>query len=206
MKSNKNYIAYALQYVSYLVHNLDEKEWQEIKEIILFGSVARGEAAKNSDIDLFINTFSENKHLEKAISYATKKFYDAEIFRHWKLLGVDNDIKPIVGVLDQWDQLKYSISINGLSLFCRYKTKIEGEQHVLIYWDKVKPESKRVLLSKRLYGYNYRTKTYPSQLKAAQGIKFASNCILVPIGNASKVLAIFKDLGIKHKVIYTNKA
>ena len=58
-------IAYALDFSSFLIQKIREKE--KIKNIILFGSVARDEASEESDVDLFIDINKENKSLENEI-------------------------------------------------------------------------------------------------------------------------------------------
>ena len=47
---NYKLIAYAEDFISFLLEKLN-KESDKIKQIILFGSVARDEDSKNSDID-----------------------------------------------------------------------------------------------------------------------------------------------------------
>ncbi len=58
-------IAYAMDFCSFL---LKSEMANEIKKIILFGSVARGDFDSESDIDIFIDT-----EKEKAVDNAAKK-------------------------------------------------------------------------------------------------------------------------------------
>ncbi len=51
-------IAYALDFSSFLIDTA--KVTDKIKRIMLFGSVARGDFTKESDIDLFIDTDEES--------------------------------------------------------------------------------------------------------------------------------------------------
>ena len=106
------YFGYASQYVSFILHNIDNS----IQEIILFGSAARGEATRSSDIDIFFSVQQENKTITKRVLELTKKFYATEFCRIWKNMGIDNEIKPIVGVIEDWN-LKQSIIANGITLF-----------------------------------------------------------------------------------------
>ena len=118
---------------------------------------------------------------------------------------MENEIKPIVGLLDQWD-LKSSAIANGLVLYGKYQHGIpKGEPHVILYWDKVKPESKRVLLSKKLYGYSYKNKKYPGVFSLAKVIKLSSNCIMVSLTTLQPVANIFKELKIIPRTIYMGK-
>lgn len=202
---NKNRVAYAEQYASFLLYNLDQPYYENIKEIILFGSVSRGEATTESDVDIFINVFKENKRLVEKIEHLTKKFYDTEFFRLWKLLGVENDIKTIVGIVDGWD-LKLSIIANGIILYGKYQQGINnGEPQVILYWNKIKPESRRVLLSKKLYGYSYKNKKYEGIFSLAKATKLSSNCIITPLMTFELVIKIFKELKISYRTIYVGK-
>jgi len=57
-------IAYAMDFASFLIQKI--KNIDNINNIILFGSVAREEADKTSDIDIFIDVVKENAELENA--------------------------------------------------------------------------------------------------------------------------------------------
>ena len=81
---NKSLLAYAIDFVSFLVDNLDEKEMRNIKEILLFGSVSKGKADKKSDIDIFVNIIKHD-NIERIIDRIKKDFYDTEIYKKWKL-------------------------------------------------------------------------------------------------------------------------
>ncbi len=202
---NKDRIAYAGQYASFLLYNLEPQLSEKVKEIILFGSVTRGEATAQSDIDIFINVFKEDQKLVERVKSLTKKFYNTEFFKLWELLGVENDIKTIVGILDEWD-LKPSVIANGLVLYGKYQQGIkEGEPHVILYWDKIRPESKRVLLSKKLYGYSYKTKKYAGIFSWAKALKLSSNCIIVPLTSVDPIIKIFAGLKIPYRTIYVGK-
>ena len=49
-------LGYAMDFASFLIQNL--KNTDKINSIIIFGSVARNDEDKESDIDLFINTLN----------------------------------------------------------------------------------------------------------------------------------------------------
>ncbi|MBI2669390.1 nucleotidyltransferase domain-containing protein [Candidatus Woesearchaeota archaeon] len=201
---NKDFIAYALQYISYVFHNLKREEASAIKEVILFGSVARGEATAESDVDLFFDVYKKNAKLSESVKRLTAQFYESEPYRLWKNLGMDADIKPIVGILQQW-KLQQSIIANGLTLLGKYRAPFtEGKPFVILYWQKIKSQSVRVALSKKLYGYSYLGRKYKGSLEGT-GTKLASNCIMVPVEGAGLFFTIFKDMKIPYKAIYVGK-
>ena len=58
-------ISYALDFASFIVQNL--KELDKVQSIILFGSAARDEAEKDSDVDIFVEVTSNEKNIEKEV-------------------------------------------------------------------------------------------------------------------------------------------
>src|SRR3989338_10287144 len=101
--------AYASYFVAYLLMNL--KDDSNISKIILFGSVARGEARKQSDIDLFVEVKKENKNFEKETKIILDEFYKSREALLFKTKGVDNKINLIIGKIENWPDLKKSIYI-----------------------------------------------------------------------------------------------
>lgn len=201
---NKTLLAYTIDFASFLVDSLEEKDMKNIKEIILFGSVSKGMADKDSDVDIFINIFKKD-NIERKVEKIKNDFYKGEIYKRWKLRGIDNEIKIIVDSLDKWKDLKISIISDGITLYSKYRGYVKGEQKVIIYWDKIDNESKRVLLSKKLYGYNYRKMRYKGLLELTSSEKIGSNCIITNLEDAKKILDIFKEQEITAKTIYVNK-
>lgn len=204
MMKSREIIGYAAQYVSYIIYNLKPAFQEHLKEIILFGSVARGEATASSDVDIFFSVHKDNKVMSKRIAELTTKFYTTEFYRVWKNLGVINELKPIVGVLNRWN-LKQSVIANGITLFGKYKSTItEGSPLVIIYWPPIRNQSKRILLSKRLYGYSYKAKHYQGTL-SENALKLSSNCLAIPLAEAETVLGIFKKMKVPFKSMYVGK-
>lgn len=199
---NKKYVAYASGFVSGLIDGMGEDVLPEIEQIILFGSAARGEATKKSDIDIFINVPSENKMARAGMAIAvqavTEAFYVTTEFRkNWKQRGIENEIKCIVGNLDEWEDLKPSIISDGIILYGKYTGVVKGRSFVVVSWEKVSPETKRVLLSKKLYGYNMNGKRYAGAVEGTQTTKLGSNCIMVPLESSKGILAVFTELGVE---------
>lgn len=201
---NKEMLSYAEQYVSYVINNLEPQLFHQIKEVILFGSVARGEATRASDIDIFFNVSRESKILSRHITTLTEKFTTTEFYRIWKSLGIENDIKPLVDILEGWN-LKQSIIASGITLLGKYKAPIKGGSPlVIIYWQPIKNQSKRVLLSKKLYGYSYKKKRY-SGILTEKALKLSSSCLAVPLEDAGAVFGVFGQLKVPYKSMYVGK-
>jgi predicted nucleotidyltransferase len=84
-------IAYAMDFCSFL---LKSEMANEIKKIILFGSVARGDFDSESDIDIFIDTEKE-KAVDNAAKKRLKAFEKSEIFEKWMLKGLKNSLSNL---------------------------------------------------------------------------------------------------------------
>ena len=120
MKSN-SLKAFAVDFVSFLIQHLDSLEG--IRNIILFGSIARGDFDKDSDIDIFIDTKDKKITTDKIVS----DFYQSQKYlKYWKLLGIENTINCKVGNLDKWE-LKRSIISNGIVLYGKYKAETKNK-------------------------------------------------------------------------------
>jgi len=194
---NNVLIAYALDFASFLI---ERTEANNIKRIILFGSVARDEASSKSDIDIFIDIIEKSN--EKEIKEIKDKFLGSSRYeKYWLLKGIKNEIRPIVGKLDDWKDLKNSIISNGIMLYGKFEEIPEKTTHkTLLSWQNVKPESKRVLLSKRLFGYKKNKKYYAGLIQKYGGEKIGKGLISLPSLNEKVFLRLFKDMGISFKI------
>jgi len=92
MQEKNELISYAMDFASYLIDKIPE-----IDRIILYGSVARGDFDKDSDIDLFIDT---KEKIEKKIIKTLENYEKTSKFKEWKLKSIDNEIHTIIGELD----------------------------------------------------------------------------------------------------------
>jgi len=183
-------IALAMDFSSFLIQKLKEKD--QIKNIILFGSTARGEAGKESDIDIFIDVIKENSKSEKEINKILEGYYKSAKYKnYWKVLGIENEFNLTVGQLNKWKELESSIVSNGLLLFGKFKPSVkDGKHEVLFIWENVRPNSQRVLFNKQLFGYKQGEKFYQGVMQKYDGEKLGKGCIVVPLEHAK----IFQDL------------
>lgn len=190
--------SYALDFVSFLVQNIKDKN--KIKAIILFGSTARDDATKESDIDIFIDT--NDKKLEDEVIKIKEKFFDSVKFKdYWKLLGVKNEINVIAGSLDKW-KLKDSMLGSSIILYQHYSPKLEkGSNKIILSWGNIKPDSKRVMLNKKIFGYNYYGKKYIGLLEKYNGSKIGSNVLLISAEHLNLFLEAFHGFKIPVKML-----
>jgi hypothetical protein len=195
-------VSYAMDFASFLIYSLPEKQRKGIKSIILFGSVARGDHGKESDIDIFIDTV-HGIGIENRIKGLEKDFFESVRYReHWKMLGVENRFRVITGKLEKWPDLRVSIISNGIVLYGRYKGASEKKNlKTLFYWGSLKDETKRVHLDKKLFGFTYKDKSYKGIVHSYGGEKLGPRTILVPTEHHRKVLEIFRKMKIPVKIL-----
>ncbi len=194
-------ISYAIDFVSFLMQNLKNNEKEKIKSIILFGSVARGEAGKDSDVDIFIDIIEDEGKIEKEVNIIQEKFHNSVKFtKYWKLLGIQNEFQIIIGKIDKW-RLKDSMLGNSFILYQAYSPKLkDGINKIILSWDAVKNNSKRVMLNKKLFGYNHYGKLYRGILEIYNGKKLGSNVITIPAEHLNLFLKEFYKFKISVKI------
>ncbi|MFH0876244.1 MAG: nucleotidyltransferase domain-containing protein [archaeon] len=193
-------ISYAMDFVSFLIEKM--KDSSEIKSIILFGSVARQDTDKNSDVDIFIDT---KKDIQKEVGAIKESFLESIKYKkYWKLLGVENNLDIQVGEIKKWD-LERSIISNGIVLYGKYfdRPKTKGSSLFVI---KAKGERKnQIKLWRKLYGYKQKVndKIYKSVglLSNYGGKKLGNGVFLVPIEHTQHVIAFLRKEKTNFEVI-----
>jgi predicted nucleotidyltransferase len=192
MRFQNKLTAYAMDFTSFLIQKTKNKD--EIKNIILFGSVAREEAEKTSDIDIFIDTLKENPKIENEINGILEDFIDSTKYKnYWMPLGIKNEIKLTTGNLNNWKEIKPSIISNGILLYGKFKPEVkEGKHNVFFFWENIKPNSKRVLFNKQIFGYKHKGKFYSGLLQKYEGERLGKGCIVVPLEHSKIFQAFFK--------------
>lgn len=197
---NSDLIAYAMDFASFLVQKIPARE--KISNIILFGSVARGEADKASDVDIFIDVTKETAVLDEHIRHAAKAFKATTKYKnYWKPLGVENEIKPIVGQLRKWKELKPSIVANGIVLYGKFKPDVKEGIHLAFFiWENIKPNAHRVSLNKKLFGHRQGKKFYNGLLQEYGGERIGKGCIAAPLENANIFQQLFRKYNVSVKV------
>lgn len=195
---NKKLLSYAIDFVSFF---LERVGIEKIVRVIVFGSVARGEADSDSDVDLFVETVN-NLNIEKDVEKIKDGFFSSVRFRnYWELKGIKNDIKIIFGKLDKWKDIKNSVISNGFLLYGKYESIPRNAVHKTIFsWEKIKPESKRVLLFKRLFGYKAEKKEYKGLLSKHGGERLSKGSILVPNKYSNIFMKLFKEMKVAVRI------
>ena len=187
--------AYASYFVSFLLNNI--KNNSNIERIILFGSVAKEEETKDSDIDLFIEIKKRTINFEKEIREIENKFYQSRENLLFKTREIENKITIKIGFLKDWKDLYKSIASTGIILYGPYEAKelpTNVKHNIIIYWDKI--EINRGAFLNKIYGFKIKDKYYPGLLKKFTGIKIGKSSIMIPSIYKKEIFELLK----KHKV------
>lgn len=195
--------SYAMDFASFAILKLGA-ESDSVKSVVLFGSVARGDSSPKSDVDIFIDVISDEKELSKKIESITEEFYkSARFLKYWKLLNVNNEIKPVVGKLDEWKDLKKSIIFNGVVLYGRFlESSKRASKKILLLWENIKPQSRRVTINKQVFGYTHYGKKYGGLLSRYKGLKLGKGVIQVPLESYPVFMKLFRKHNIAVKIRY----
>ena len=190
--------AYASYFVSYFLANF--KHLSNLKRIILFGSAAKDEATKESDVDLFIELKKDNKQIRKEIEVILKEFYKSREALLFKTKGIDNKINIIFGELAEWKDLKKSIESTGILLYGNYITgNVEGKKHTILFWDKI--GKNRGAFLNRVYGFRVGNKKYKGLIEIYNGKKLGKSCIIIPIEYREEIFKLLKHYNVNARLM-----
>lgn len=190
---SKELIAYASAFVSFILPKI------HVKEIILFGSVSRGEVGEESDIDLFFNVDKDENETEKIIKDELKKFYNSRIAEVWNLKGMRNEISVHVGKLEEW-KLKRSIISEGISLYGKYKETPKGMKGFILFQiEPIRDIAKRNKIIRMLFGRKEKNYNFEGILKDFGGKKLSASSFIILKEYADKVINIFNKEKIRYR-------
>ncbi|MBS3078866.1 nucleotidyltransferase domain-containing protein [Candidatus Pacearchaeota archaeon] len=191
----ENLKSYASYFVAYLINNLQNEK--EIERIVLFGSVAKNQENKESDVDIFIEVKKKSNKFENDIKRILEKFYKSREALLFKARGIDNKINLKIGKLEEWKDLQRSISSEGIVLYGRYesgKLPSDVKHFIIIFWDKI--EKNRGAFLNKIYGFKIKDKSYEGLLSKFTGKKLGKSCIMIPIQNKVDIFKLIRE----HKV------
>ncbi|MCK5149585.1 nucleotidyltransferase domain-containing protein [Candidatus Pacearchaeota archaeon] len=193
MKRN-NLISYAMEFAGFLVRKID------IRKIILYGSVARGDFDSDSDIDLFVDI---DKKKNKKIQVLQEEFYKTENAKKWRLKGVKNEFSIIAGDIEseEWKDLKRAIINTGILLYGKYRANAEKNYSYSVFvFENIKPDKKRIGVFRKLFGFKLNKQNYLGLVQQLNGIKLGKSAILIPLESVKKIKDYFNEKKVKFKI------
>ncbi len=191
---------YSMYFSAFLLNNLKNKE--EIRKIILFGSVARDESDKESDIDIFIEVKRKTQKIEKEIRDIGEKFYHSREASLFKLKNIRNEFNIKIGRLEEWKDLERSIASTGIILYGSYelqKLPLGVKHFLIVFWNKI-GKNRGAFLNK-IYGFNIKGKYYEGLLSKFSGRKLGKSCIMIPIQYKQEIFELLKKYEVEAKSI-----
>ncbi|TRZ93377.1 nucleotidyltransferase domain-containing protein [bacterium] len=174
-------------------------EIKEIKVIILYGSLARGESAPRSDIDLFIISSKDikDKIEERVIQLENQ---------------IHRSIQPTIRTEKQLKTtdsgLLQNIFQEGKILFLReyfdfpVSFLLEQKPFVIYKFDIANlKQNQKAEFNRELYGYKDKKYAYEGLIHKAEGNKLSSGCIIVPFKGKKTIEGFFRKKKIKSEEI-----
>lgn len=189
-------IALALDFTSLLFTKLDPSN---VRRIVLFGSVARGEFDRKSDIDIFIDT---QKQVGPEVKECEKSFESVRE-RRWDLKGITLPLKVICADLDKpaWHGIRDEIEDHGITLYGPTGQTKEKDHYLITFTSTHLPSPERTRLQRRLFGYTIRKegKSYPQAGRIAEemGTKICNHTAIIPTSSKRAIETILKEAGAK---------
>src|SRR3989338_4798053 len=122
-------VGYAMDFLTFLFLQKDAKD--KINCIYLFGSGARGELDKDSDIDIFIDCGESDEDVVLRIAkVAQMRFKASKDFEKWKLFNFTYMISIKAGRMREWG-LRSSIESEGIELYSKSVQQQNTEKLVM---------------------------------------------------------------------------
>lgn len=195
-------IQYIYDFLSVLFDKIKEKE--KINSIILFGSFARGNPRKDSDIDIFIDIKKESKSFLNKINKMVEGFYKSREYTLFKSNGIDNKFSIIISQLSKWPDLKNSIESTGITLYGKYHPflilgKKKAKKYLIISWDNI-ARNRGAFLNK-IYGFKVKNKKYTGLIEKLSGKKLGKSTILIPVEHQKEFLDLLEKYKVNAKIL-----
>jgi predicted nucleotidyltransferase len=190
-------ISYTIDFVSFLI-----KKKSKINKIILFGSVARDEFDKESDIDLFIDTNINQDEIESIL-----ELYEiSEDNKKYELEGIKNKIRLKIGKLDEWESIKRGIISDGILLYGKYEEMPKGIKNYILFKISIKKTERKnkIKIWRKLYGYKQKVgkKIYHSMglIEENDGKKLALGLFLIPNEKSQMIIKYLIEKKINYEL------
>ena len=195
-KQTQKAIAYVQNALSFIF--LDATIINKCNAVYLFGSAARGEMEKESDIDLFFDFENEEDKNETRINAAIQRFYQSQDYQKWKLLAFTFPFSIKAGKLQAWE-LKTSVFAEGILLYSKEALVPITKRYILITYTLPKKKTKYLFFVRTLFGRKEEGYKDTGLAGACQAKKIGSIALLVAQDSAQPILSFLQ----KEKITYS---
>jgi predicted nucleotidyltransferase len=169
---------------------------EDVKAVILYGSLARGEFTSKSDVDLFILT-TEDK-TQKEIQDKVIKL-ESEIGRN-----IQPTIRTIAELQKTDTGLLQNIFQEGKILYLREPSDIPSaillqQKPYLIYSFQISSllQKEKARFNRQLYEQTRKEYKYKGLLQEIGGQKLSAGCVMIPYKQKEKIEKFFKKFQVK---------
>jgi len=169
---------------------------EDVKSVILYGSLAREEFTSRSDVDLFILTTEDKTQKEihdKVIEL------ESEIGRN-----IQPTIRTIVELQKTDTGLLQNIFQEGKILYLREPSDIPSaillqQKPYLIYSFQISslPQKEKARFNRQLYEQTRKEYKYKGLLQEISGQKLSAGCVMIPYEQKEKIEKFFKKFKVK---------
>jgi len=169
---------------------------EDVKAIILYGSLARGEFTSRSDVDLFILT----------TEYKTQKEIHDKVIELESEIGrnIQPTIRTIVELQKTDTGLLQNIFQEGKILYLREPSDIPSaillqQKPYLIYSFQISSllQKDKVRFNRQLYEQTKKEYKYKGLLQEIGGQKLSAGCVMIPYEQKEKIEKFFKKFKVK---------
>ena len=192
--------AYASYFASYIITNL--KNIDNVERIVLYGSVAKDEATRQSDIDIFFEVKKKTKRFEQEVKELEKKFYESREAALFKSKGIENKLSIKLGKLKEWKELYIGIASTGIIFYGPYEAKElpSGVSHfIIVFWHKI--GKNRGSFLNKLYGFKIKDKHYFGLISKFEGTKIGKSCVMFPVQYRKHIFKLLAEHKVEAKTI-----
>ncbi len=191
-------ISYASAFASFLLRS--GIDLNKIRAIYVFGSVARGDFDRESDVDVFIDI---EKNYEKIadgiVKKALRNFLASDEVKKFKLLGIKNEISARHGAIEEWE-LKESIKKEGIVLFSQSAAQAY-KKYFLVKIFPIKDAAKRNKIIRKFEGRKEKQRKEKGLINELGGFIIGTRIYAVPSEKINDILKLFS----KEKINYEMK-
>lgn len=195
-------LAYAGDFVSYLIQKLTPRELALVDQVVVFGSAARGDTTRDSDVDLLVQA-SDARALEARIKGLIDEFESSVRVRdYWRPLGVRLPLSVKVGQPEDWAVVPAALAEHGKVLFGPYRPPGPGQASGVVFtWENVSTPGVRTNLYRNLFGFLSHGKRYPGLIATVGGQRLGKGAIWVPLEHFERTRRIFREHHIACRVV-----